>query len=61
MQSRASHKRHATRTVNPLDGPIGDWREGDEFEENDLAYAFYVLLDDNALEDVFDDFVTPVA
>ena len=62
METRASQKQYGTRTVNRFDTPIPNWRRrrGDAIKDHDLAYAFYVLLDDAALEEVFEDFAIPV-
>ena len=59
MQSRASRNQYATRTVKLLDASLVDWLSGDALEENDLVHAFYVLVDDAALGEVFDDFFLP--
>ena len=70
MQSRASHKQHGTQAVNVRDGLKPNWRSrlgdvldddplGDVLDEHDIACAFYVLLGDATLEEVFDDFATP--
>jgi hypothetical protein len=46
---------------NPLDAPSTDWLDPpvNPLEENSLADAFYLLLDDVALREVFDDLLVP--
>jgi hypothetical protein len=66
MQSRASHKQHGTPTVNVRDALIANWLrvgnvfDNDGLDEHDIARAFYVLLGDATLEEVFDEFATPM-
>jgi len=66
MQSRASHKPHGTQAVNVRDALSPNWRsrlgdvlDDDVLDEHDIARAFYVLLGDATLQEVFDDFATP--
>jgi hypothetical protein len=70
MQSRASHKPHGTQAVNVRDALSPNWRSrlgdvldddvlDDVLDEHDIARAFYVLLGDATLQEVFDDFATP--
>jgi len=67
MRSRASHKQHGTPAVNVRDAVIPNWRrrvddalDDDGSDEHGIVCAFYALLDDATLEEVFDDFATPV-
>jgi len=67
MQIRASHKQHGTPPGNVRDALNTNWRGGlsdvlddDGLDEHDIACAFYALLGDATLEEVFDDFATPV-
>ena len=65
MQSQASHKQYGTPLIsthgyNLLDARIMDWRER-RADPLDLAYAFFVLLDDAALREVFGDFMVPAS
>jgi len=65
MQSRASHKQHAA--VNVRHALIPNWRrrvgyafDDDGLDTHGIACAFYALLGDATLKEVFDDFATPV-
>jgi hypothetical protein len=45
----------------PLDGSIPNWQHelADLVKQDILAYAFYALLDDAELREVFDEFTVP--
>ena len=65
MQSQPSHKQYVTGLASTdgsilLDAPMIDWRgRSADLAGDDLAYAFYALLDDAELREVFGDFVVP--
>ena len=65
MQSQPSHKHYVMGMASTdgsmlLDAPMIDWRDRSAgLVGDDLAYVFYVLLDDAELREVFGDFVVP--
>ena len=67
MQIRASHKQHDPPAGNVRDALNMSWRgrlsdvlDDDGLDEHDIACAFYVLLGDATVEEIFDDFAIPV-
>ena len=65
MQSQPSHKQYVRGMASTdgsmlLDAPMIDWRDRSAgLVGDDLAYVFYVLLDDAELREVFGEFMVP--